>query len=294
MADERSYTRAAEKEFLTQPAIYAQVRQLEKEVGAKLVHVSGKEVLLTAVGREVYELAEAVLRAHQDFQRQIHRRHLALAYEVRIGATSLFGLAAAAAERFRAKSPDGVMQFQSMSPLNAIDAIHSGDIDFGFFGPEFLSEGLSSEECDDNRIVVVAPSGHPLARQQRASFAEIAQFPLVGYAGGSARAAVETWLRDHPGCEITYGAQADSSLAIKMLALTMGMPALIVEQVIREELQTGQLVVLDVPEFTASYPLYIVYDRLEELGPAALAFLEEIRTLGRERAVLLPLARWSS
>lgn len=63
VADERSYTRAAERLFLTQPAVYSQVRQLEVECGAKLFYVHGKEVLLTPAGRELYTFASTVAAA---------------------------------------------------------------------------------------------------------------------------------------------------------------------------------------------------------------------------------------
>ena len=279
VADERSYTRAAEKDFLTQPAIYAQVRQLEAEVGGKLVYMSGKEVLLTETGRELYHLAVIVEKANGQFQEKLREFRRAQDRRVRIGATSYFGVGVAAAERFRAKMPAGVVQFHSMSPGQASKAIRAGEIDFGFFGAAYVREGLTAEKCEDNRIVVAVPSGHPLGKRTRVTFAEVSQYPLVGYAAGSARTAIDGWARAHGNTAITYVGEADSSVAIRMLAISLMAPALVVEQSIRDEVQAERLIVLDVEDFSASYPIFIIYDSLETLGSGALAFLEEVRAI---------------
>ena len=279
VADDRSYTRAAEREFITQSAIYAQVRQLEADLGGKLVYMSGKEVLLTARGRELYHFAEIVEKAHGQLQGKLRELRRAEDVRVRIGATSFFGVAMTAAERFRAKMPEGMVQFQSMAPQRASEAIRSGDVDFGFFGAAYVRDGLIAEPCEVNRVVVAVPTGHPLGHRKRMTFEELAEYPLVGYAGGSARVAIDDWLRRNTKSKITYAAEADSSIAIRMMALSLMAPALVVEQSIRDEVQAERLIVLDVDGFDASYPIFIIYESIDGLGPGATAFLEEVRTI---------------
>jgi DNA-binding transcriptional LysR family regulator len=279
VADERSYTRAAEKEFLTQPAIYSQIRQLESECGAKLVYVEGKEVLLTAAGHDLYRFADSVERASDEFNRRLRDRKQQSERWVRIGAASYFGVIADAAEQFRGEMPDGLVQFQSMGPEQAKEAIRSGSVDFGFFGSSYLEEGLTSEQCDFHQVVVVVRPGHPLAQAERPSFEELADSPVIGYAAGSARAAVHDLIAAEGLRPITYAAQADSSVAIKLMALSMDVPALLVAQAARQEILQGSLVVVDVQDFSPGYALHIVYDDEAALGAAALRFLQHIREL---------------
>lgn len=272
VADERSYTRAAEKEFLTQPAIYSQVRQLETECGAKLFYTAGKQVLLTEAGQDLYQLAEEVDRSHAAFAARIEQRRRDSAHVVRVGAHAFFGVIRAAARRFSAADPDGTVEFHSMRPAGAIEAIRAGRVDFGFFGPGFSKDGLESELCAVNRIVCAAPIGHPLAGR-RVSFDEFAASPIVGYAKGpgSARAAIDGWLRERE-VTVQYAAQADSSVAVKTLCLALGMPAFVVAASIEEDLEIGTIAIVDVAGFAPSYPLYVVHDGLEHLGAAALTF----------------------
>jgi DNA-binding transcriptional LysR family regulator len=279
VADERSYTRAAEKEFLTQPAIYSQIRQLESECGAKLVYVEGKEVLLTAAGHDLYRFSDSVERAADEFNRRLRDRKQQSERWVRIGAASYFGVIADAAEQFRGAVPDGLVQFQSMPPEQAKEAIRSGTVDFGFFGSSYLEEGLASEQCDYHQVVVVVRPGHPLAQAERPSFEELVDNPLIGYAAGSARTAVHDLIEAEGLRPITYAAQADSSVAIKLMALSMDVPALIVAQAARHEILERSLVVVDVQDFSPGYALHIVYDDEAMLGAAAMRFLRHIREL---------------
>ncbi|MBM3790128.1 MAG: LysR family transcriptional regulator, partial [Acidobacteria bacterium] len=57
VATERSFSRAAERLFRTQPAISMVIRRLEEELGEKLIDRSGRELLLTDAGRLVLEYA---------------------------------------------------------------------------------------------------------------------------------------------------------------------------------------------------------------------------------------------
>lgn len=275
VADERSYTRAAEKEFLTQPAIYSQVRQLEVESGSKLFFVDGKEVLLTQAGKDLYRLAEAVAAANAEYLAASRGRKEARTHEVRIGALSYFGILGEATERLRLEDPHCVVHFQSMHPTEAIELIRGGVIDFGFFGDGFITEGLVFEQCAVNKIIAVVPPGHRLAGR-KVTFAQLAEYPLVGYATGSAKAAIDKWLATHPDEAVTFAAQSDSSHAVKAMALAMGCPALVVQPAIAGDLSSGMLIEVEVSDFEASYPLFAVYSSLEELGRGAQRYRDHL------------------
>jgi len=280
VADERSYTRAGEKRFLTQPAIYGQIRQLEAECGAKLFYVSGKEVLLTAEGQDLYSLAQRVAAADEDYQKRVSQRAEQRAHHVRIGALSYFGILSDATERLRIESPLISVDFHSRRPAEAMAMLRAREIDFGCFGPAYQMEGFVFEQCAVNRIAVLAPAGHELIGRE-VEFDELAAFPVVGYAGGSARMAVDEWLSREPGRSIDYAAQTDSSMAAKSLALSLGTPAFIVRQAAADDLAAGTLVELNVRGFDAAYPLYLIYLEEAQLGAGAAHYLAIARELFR-------------
>lgn len=278
VADERSYTRAAERCFLTQPAIYSQVRQLESEVGTKLFYVSGKEVLLTAAGRDLYAFAQVVGAGHEDYRSRARNRELQRDRHVRLAALSYFGIISDATERLRADDPSAIVDFHSRRPAEAMELIRAGEVDFGFFGAAYAAEGLVYEHCADNRIVAVAPAGHPLVGRE-IDFDELASYAPIGYATGSARSAIDEWLAAHPTKTIRYSAQTDSSLAANTLALAMDSPAFIVRQAAAEDIARGTIAELQVRDFSLSYPLFVVYLNEELLGSSAQEYLRIIRQL---------------
>src|SRR5438093_2008012 len=108
IAKQKSFSRAAERLFRTQPAISKQVRSLEHELGQKLFHRSGKQVEPTAAGRILLEhctqLAELRRQAHQALERmrQVPRGRLAVGAN---DATSLYVLPPVFAA-YRARYPE--------------------------------------------------------------------------------------------------------------------------------------------------------------------------------------------
>lgn len=281
VADERSYTRAAEKEFMTQPAIYSQVRQLESECGGRLFYLAGKEVLLTQLGETLYRFADSVAAAHKDLKASLQARDAFRRLEVRIAAAAYYGASVMATERMRKDDPHYTVTFRNADPAGASALIRSGDVDFGFFGDSFSMDGLSFDEVQVSHIAVVTPPTHKLVGQVL-TFAELAEHPLVGYAGGTAKTAIDRWLQEHPAHKIRFVAQSDSSQAIKSLAIAMGSPALVVREAVLDEIATGALVALNVVDFDVHFSLYVVYASLDDLGPAARRYREHLLRLWSE------------
>jgi DNA-binding transcriptional LysR family regulator len=232
VADERSYTRAAERLFMTQSAVYQQIRQLEHETGTKLCYVLGKEVQLTVAGRVVYEFAVAVGQLHEKLQKRLRELHEQNRRVVRIAAASYFGLLPMVAERLAARYPGIMIEFWSLAPRKAVECIRTGEVDFGFFGLAYVPGDLEAEPCFEQRIVIAVPADHELARRDALRFSDLSSYSFVGYIDGSARTAIEAWKRGRPDVEIRYAALGDSSLGIKTMALAMNLPAFVAEAAI--------------------------------------------------------------
>ncbi|MCZ7577046.1 MAG: substrate-binding domain-containing protein [Dehalococcoidia bacterium] len=230
------------------------------------------------MGQTVYRFADSVAAAHSDLQAALHALDACRRVEVRIAASSYYGASVLATERMRNEDPDYTVSFRSADPPTASALIRSGEVDFGFFGDSFSMDGLSFDEVQVSHIAVVTPPTHELSGRSL-TFADLTGYPLVGYAGGSAKAAIDRWLHEHPGHQVSFVAQSDSSPAIKSLAIAMGSPALVVREAVLEELASGALVALDVVDFNVCFPLYVVYASVEDLGPAARRYREHLLRL---------------
>lgn len=281
VAESKSFTRAAERLYLSQPAVYQQVRQLEREFGFPLVHVVGKEVRLTAAGSHVYAFARETTGSLDRLESLLDVLRASEGKRVRIGAASYFGPVAWAAERIRARQPDFAVDFTTLKPAAAVEALRRNEIDFAFFGRGFVPDGLDAEPCGKNLIIPVAVPHHPFASRRRLSARTFFSTPVISYAGSSAKLAVDSWLEAHGIRSVSYAAQSDSSLAIKAMAISLGVPALVVKHAIYHELVHGLLVELPVTGMNIGYELFVVY-RKEWLSSAGLELLQELRALEAE------------
>ena len=285
VADERSYTRAAESLFLTPSAVYQQVKQLETELRSKLVYVTGKEVRLTAEGNRVYAAAQEIDASYRSLTAGLAAMRDRSQQVVRIGASSYFGVMAAAADSLRARRPDLSVEFATMRPWDAVDGLRAGIIDFGFVGAMHLEPDLVAEPCVENRIVIVVPPDHPLLARTPLDFATVQEFAMVGYQDGSARRAIDRWAMSRSEVKITYAAQIISSVDVKTTALLMGLPAFVVESAVAAELASGALRALDVRDFYASYVLFVIYRRSDP-SDAGTEYLAELRRLRKPEVEL--------
>lgn len=279
VAEEMSYTKAAERLFLTPSTVHQQVRALEAEFGTKLVHVAGKEVLLTEAGQRFLDCGKAIQQLLSEFEIQVKTLHERKADRVRIGASSYFGIMADAAQALAAAHPEMQVEFRTLRPWQAVDELRRGAIDFGFVGSMFLASDLVAEPCAENRIRVVVPKDHPWATQPEVPIDELDRFPFVGYQSSSARRAVDEWLAAHPTVRIRYAAEVISSIDVKATARLMNLPAFLVDRAADGELRDGTLVQLSLPYFHAGYTLFVVQRPNLEDSPAAMAFLEQLRTM---------------
>lgn len=166
VADELNFTRAAERLHTAQPSLSQQIRDLEDEVGTRLLERSRRKVELTEAGhvflaeaRLVLAQADrAVARARQAGQRSL---------TVKIGFVPAAEVAIfpAILPKLRMQFPGVNVELRSLPTLEQEDALLRGDIDIAFMRPPVQSPDLHAEIVLTEPLVVLMPAGHPLVAQ---------------------------------------------------------------------------------------------------------------------------------
>ncbi|NNM45237.1 LysR family transcriptional regulator [Knoellia koreensis] len=177
VARQGSFTRAAEQLHVAQPAVSAQVRQLERELGVELLHRTTRSVQLTHVGAQVLDQVDAAL-AQVDLIGALAEAHRGVEQgHVRIGATPITGGLdlVAALRRFRTRYPGVTLSMRT-----------------GLAAP--LMERLQRAELD----VVVAPVHEPLETGLRARRVATEQLVLITAPGDQRRIATLADVQDDP------------------------------------------------------------------------------------------------
>jgi DNA-binding transcriptional LysR family regulator len=184
-------TRAAETLGVTQPALSSMLRKLEDEVGAPLLHRTGKGVELTEAGRVFLRHAEQSLREAGEARAAV-RELLGLergSIRLGSGATAIAYLVPRAVSRFRAKHP-GVRFFVREAGSGVIaQSVLSGELDLGIVTLPLKAAGagdLLVTPWVEDELRLIAPPGSKLAARRSFRWSELKDESVVGFEAGSA------------------------------------------------------------------------------------------------------------
>lgn len=283
----KSFSRAAEKLGVTQPAISAQIRSLENEAGARLFDRDGGKVTFTAAGRLFEPFAEHCLQVHSHIMVAIGELHRSPRGEIAISAneaTSLYVLPAVFAQ-FKKQYTRVNLSIVRADRARSLEAVLNREVDFGIVSLPVKDARLTVDVIHKDDLVLVVPRNHPLAARDQTKFAEILQYPLLLPKHGRQREQINDIFRAND-VQPRVAMEVDSSELLKrLIGAGLGM-GFLPRSNIRDDERNGLLKSLRIEGVRLGRELALVYRKDKTLTRAALAFLE-IAT-GRARPVLPP------
>ena len=212
VAEAGSFTRAAERLHLSQPALTVQIRRLEEVVGARLFDRNSRNVALTPTGRELLPLLRKSLRDMENVLRDARALGEGQSGTIRIACLPTFAASALPELVIDMKREVPRVTFEVRdvvaSTVNAL--VRNEEADVGLTGGDVLDPMLEVLCTGADRLVAVCPSDHSLARKRRVGLRDLARASLVLTAPGtSVRAVVDAALSESRepldiACEPTY------------------------------------------------------------------------------------------
>ena len=183
VAEELNFRKAADRLRVAQPALSTQIRDLEHDVGTRLLDRNTGGVRLTDAGAAFLAEAQAVLaRAREAVgvareAAQGRRGRLTVAYF----SPFVMGFVPASMKVFRDRFPEVEVVLVEMAPPSHVAALEAGEIHVGFrvMGGAPLPPGLKSAPIARARICAVMARTHRLARSPRVSLAALAEEPVL-------------------------------------------------------------------------------------------------------------------
>jgi DNA-binding transcriptional LysR family regulator len=172
----RSFTAAAKRLFLTQPAVSQQVKALETEVGERLLERSGRGVRPTPAGEALLEAADRALSILDDAVRGIREARARGEGTVTIacGDTVALHLLPPVLAEFRAKYPKADVSVRNHPSREVLDLVLGGDADLGVATePEVLDPALESATLLEEDLVLALPPGHRLSATGASSLRDL-------------------------------------------------------------------------------------------------------------------------
>lgn len=181
IAEEGSFTRAAEKLFVTQSALSQQIHKLEDELGMPLLDRTPRHIRLTAAGELLIHHAQRIFRELDSAQVAIRELQGIQRGSIRLGAVHTVNayLVPTAIANFFQSYPNIEIQVQEL-PADAVEAgLRDGDLQLGLaFVPTTLAE-IDAEVIYDEDLVLIVGADHPLATRAHLAFADLRDLPMA-------------------------------------------------------------------------------------------------------------------
>jgi DNA-binding transcriptional LysR family regulator len=221
VAEEANFTRAAKRVHISQSGVSAQIRQLERELGAELFDRSARVAALTTAGKAALEHARAVLAAAGHVAQAVGqvtgltRGQLVIGMVAGCTITPLFDALAA----FHAAHPGVEITLLEDASDRLIDGVRDGAIDLALVGTSASTPpGLDALTIISEPLVAAVPVAHPLAGRRRVTLADITAYPIVCMPKGTGIRAVLDQACAAAGSNPIIALQASAADAIADLA----------------------------------------------------------------------------
>jgi DNA-binding transcriptional LysR family regulator len=277
-AELTSFTAAARALRITQAAVSQRIGALEKSLGARLFQRQGGRVLLTEAGRRLYDYAERILALHREARREVTGRESPPGGELVLGASSIPGehLLPALLSGFGRKHPHVRVRASVSDSMRVLAEVERGEVSLGLVGRRADSPHLEFRFLARDRMVLIAPPGHPLTRAGPVGVKQLAEHPLVlREAGSGLRHCFEKSLEraGRSVGDLRVALELGSNEAIKEAVLRGLGVAVLSACVARKEIESGQLRAVEVSDLRCDRDIFVVQDRRRVLPLPARLFL---------------------
>jgi DNA-binding transcriptional LysR family regulator len=281
VAEEASFTRAAERVHVAQPGVSAQVRRLESELGQRLLDRSGRSVRLTETGSAVLPFARAALAAVANARLAVDELAGLVRGQVTVGMVSGCALPVLAEllAGFHKRYPGVAISLTEDTSDRLTDMLRDGRLDLaliGSAGPDG-TPGISTVILIDEELVAAVASGHPLADAGTVTVRALRDVPLVSLPRGTGvRAALDAACAA-AGFEprIVFEASA-LPMVVQLAAWGLGL-AVVPESVTS---MPGAPVIVPVTNPAVRSRLELAWRQEPSANPAARVLIEQARALG--------------
>ena len=181
VAEESSFSRAAQRLHIAQPRLSQQIAALEGELGVQLFERNARGVTLTHAGEEFLKEARlAVAQAHHAVQ-IAQRAGRGEVGQIEIGfltsATNVFF--ARIIRSFRARHPQVALALRDMCEADLLKRIRSGKLDLALMRNVPEDDEIKAEALWSDSMNIGLPADHPLAAQPRVALADLSGVPFI-------------------------------------------------------------------------------------------------------------------
>jgi DNA-binding transcriptional LysR family regulator len=284
VAELRSFSKAADDLFLTQPTVSGHILSLEQSLSLRLFDRAGREVRLTKSGLVFQEYASKILSLRKHLLNALSEFSKGIRGELALGSSTIPGeyLLPRLIGDFKREHPAFIISLKIADTKEVIDYVLQDRVEIGVIGAKVNHPSLHFEKYAEDEIIAVAPSDHPFTRKRKITLDELLEEPwIIREEGSGTRIAVEKALQRKGKSfrQFNVAMEMGSTSSVKEgVKAKLGL-AFISERAVEEEVRQGFLLRIDLDRFEPILrQIYIVSHRRRTLSPMGAEFLRFLRS----------------
>ncbi len=272
------FAKAAERLLVSQPAVTAQIKALQQQLGSPLFDRVGRRAVLNEAGRVVYEHASRVLQLTDELTDALKELQHGIAGRLRVGASPAWQYTVARALGvFKRTHPRVEPSLEVTGNGRVVELVLGHSVDLGFVGELPRSQEIAVQKIAEESLVIIAAPGHRFMALGRIDVSALRGEPFVMREPGSAvRRMAETYLAQL-GVVPEVPLEMSSDEAVKQAVMGGQELGITARSAVELELRAARLGVADVPKFQCVVTLYAIQHRQRRRSTTQQTFIEELQ-----------------
>jgi DNA-binding transcriptional LysR family regulator len=283
VAQEQSFSRAADRLHRTQPAISQAIRRLEAEIGESLFDRSSKDGTLTAAGQVLYDYAQQMLNLRRSAQASIRELSDLQRGKVSLSANEYTVMCLLPIIKlYRDIHPHVKIEVKRSLASRIPSEVLGRDVEIGVVSFKPSDESLKAVPVVLDELALIVSPEHPLAQRKIVSIRELGVESFIAHNVPSPyrERVVRTFEKYKTPLNISI--EMPTLEAIKRFVEQRAGVALLPRLAAQAEIANGSVVALSVPEMRFERRLYLIYRKSGSLSHAARAFLKVAKRVQEE------------
>jgi LysR family transcriptional regulator, hydrogen peroxide-inducible genes activator len=181
LADTRHFGKAAERSFVSQPTLSAQIKKLETYLGVQLIERQPRKVTLTEMGARILPLARSILQESDEIVSLARNDHDPLSGKLKVALIPTIGpyLLPLVARKLRKQLPLLKVMLYEYQTQPLLEKLRAGDIDLGILALPVPLDGLEARPLYDEDFTLAVPSNSPLAKRSNVKLDDLSGETLL-------------------------------------------------------------------------------------------------------------------
>jgi DNA-binding transcriptional LysR family regulator len=259
------------------------ILSLERSLSLRLFDRTGREIRLTKAGEMFLQYASKILTVRKDMLNALSEFSQGIRGELSLGASTIPGeyFLPKLMGDFKREHPRLTLSLRISDTKEIVQELLQGHIEFGLIGAKVDHPSLYYEKFEEDEIIVIAPSDHPLTRKRSVGFEDLLKEPwIVREEGSGTQMTVERVLRKKGKSlkDFNVAIEMGSTSSVKEgVKAKLGL-AFVSRRAVEEELGRNLFTPITSEGLESiSRQIYIVCQRRKTVSPAGMEFLRFLR-----------------